>query len=478
VAKPSRRQIAALRRDLEHADNLAAWRSIASELDEHDGGAAWRADDESPYYDAASVRRSLMRLRALELAGDPMALADHLHVSLHRHLKEITDPGLYQRSPLGTKRLIEDYLDAVVDAVHQLCDVDIPGLSDADRLALVEREAHNVGRPALLLSGGASLGLFHIGVLKALWQSELLPNVVSGSSTGSMIAGGLCTRTDQELGDVFAAPGQQVYTRVFRMLRPSDMRHRKVMMSQEQLLEAIRANMHDDTFAEAHARTGRTLCMSVSPIHARQKPRLLSYRTSPDVLVTSASLCSCAIPGMFPPASLLQRRAGETSEYVAGERWIDGTVQSDLPTERLSRLLNVNYTVVSQTNAHLLPFSGARNRRGVVPFLTDLVASSAHSQGLQLLSVARRHTASKGLRRVLEQAHGIADQRFAGDVTIHPPITPWNYSIVLRNASAEDLERLVRQGERATWPRLAEIDIHTRVSRALEAAVKRLRARV
>jgi len=49
---------------------------------------------------------------------------------------------------------------------------------------------------------------------------------------------------------------------------------------------------------------------------------------------------------------------------------------------------------------------------------------------------------------------------------------------VLRNASAEDLERLVRQGERATWPRLAEIDIHTRVSRALEAAVKRLRARV
>jgi len=214
----------------------------------------------------------------------------------------------------------------------------------------------------------------------------------------------------------------------------------------------------------------------VSPTRARQKPRLLCYATAPDVLVTSASLASCAIPGLFAPTALMRRRDGVLSEQVPGERWSDGSVEGDLPTERLARLLGVNYTIVSQTNPHVLAFARARVRDGALPLLTDLVSSSMAAQGVQLLNVARRHTRKPGLRRLLDRAHGIADQRYLGDITLAPKLSAWNYGIALRNASDDDLMRLIRQGERATWPRLAMIDAGTRVSRTLHGCVAKLKA--
>lgn len=406
-----------------------------------------------------------------------MPLADHLHDSLHRHLNEVTDPGLYATSFVGTKCLVERYLDAVCASLDHLCDADGP-IPAAQRLALFEREAHAVGRSALMLSGGASLGLFHIGVIKALHAAGLLPSIVSGASTGSMIAGGLCTRSATELEDVLADPTEHVYTRVFRALTPSEMRDERAVMSQDQLLLAIKSNMADLTFAEAFERTGRALCISVSPTRARQKPRLLCHLTAPDVLVTSASLASCAIPGLFPASTLLQRKGSKEQEYVPGERWIDGTIASDLPTDRLARLLNVNHTIVSQTNAHLIPFTDARSRSGLVPTVTDLLASSAYTQALQVLDVARRRATSPGLRRALEWTHGAAHQKFTGNITLHPPVTAWNYGIIFRNASKDALARLVRQGERATWPKLHVISAQTRVARTLEACVVRLRQRL
>jgi predicted acylesterase/phospholipase RssA len=59
------------------------------------------------------------------------------------------------------------------------------------------------GRSALLLSGGATLGMYHLGVVKVLAENQLLPRVISGSSVGSIIASVVATRTDDELAKVF-----------------------------------------------------------------------------------------------------------------------------------------------------------------------------------------------------------------------------------------------------------------------------------
>lgn len=63
---------------------------------------------------------------------------------------------------------------------------------------------HSLGRSALLLSGGITLGMYHLGVVKALHEEGLLPRVISGSSAGSIVAGIVGTKTDEELPAVFA----------------------------------------------------------------------------------------------------------------------------------------------------------------------------------------------------------------------------------------------------------------------------------
>jgi hypothetical protein len=41
------------------------------------------------------------------------------------------------------------------------------------------------GRSALMLSGGAGLGMHHFGIIKTLHTLDLLPTVISGSSAGT-----------------------------------------------------------------------------------------------------------------------------------------------------------------------------------------------------------------------------------------------------------------------------------------------------
>ena len=55
------------------------------------------------------------------------------------------------------------------------------------------------GRSALLLSGGLSFGLYHFGVVKALFERGCLPRVISGASIGALVAALLGINTDQEL---------------------------------------------------------------------------------------------------------------------------------------------------------------------------------------------------------------------------------------------------------------------------------------
>jgi predicted acylesterase/phospholipase RssA len=63
---------------------------------------------------------------------------------------------------------------------------------------------HSLGRSALLLSGGITLGMYHLGVVKALHTNGLLPRVISGSSAGSIVAAIVGSTTDDEMPDIFA----------------------------------------------------------------------------------------------------------------------------------------------------------------------------------------------------------------------------------------------------------------------------------
>lgn len=83
----------------------------------------------------------------------------------------------------------------------------IAELSDAelpfhDKLEFFSESRHAFGRTALCLSGGAFMGLYHFGVIKALYEEDLLPKIVTGSSAGSIVASFLCTRSYEEIPNV------------------------------------------------------------------------------------------------------------------------------------------------------------------------------------------------------------------------------------------------------------------------------------
>src|SRR6185503_5139627 len=112
----------------------------------------------------------------------------------------------------------------------------------------------------------------------------------------------------------------------------------------------------DMTFAEAFAHSNRAINITVSPAHSNQLPRLLNYLTFPHLYIRDAVLASCAVPFVFPPAMLMTREPdGSKVPFMPTQKWVDGSMKSDLPILRLRRLHNVNHTIVSQTNPLVLP---------------------------------------------------------------------------------------------------------------------------
>jgi TAG lipase/steryl ester hydrolase/phospholipase A2/LPA acyltransferase len=56
-------------------------------------------------------------------------------------------------------------------------------------------------------------------------------------------------------------------------------------------------------------------------------------------------------------------KTGQPQPWNASpQRWIDGSVDNDLPMAKLSELFNVNHFIVSQVNPHIVPFLEKSNR--------------------------------------------------------------------------------------------------------------------
>ena len=81
-------------------------------------------------------------------------------------------------------------------------------IQSESRLAFFNETRHSYGRTAFLCSGGAALGFYHVGVVKALMSNGLMPRVLGGSSAGSIVTAIVATRTDEEcFRDFFEVQG-------------------------------------------------------------------------------------------------------------------------------------------------------------------------------------------------------------------------------------------------------------------------------
>jgi predicted acylesterase/phospholipase RssA len=477
ITHPFKGKLRSLRHALAEAEDYEEWYDLAKEYDLLSGGAEWREMDKSEDYPFALLYEHLHQINRLLQQKDYPLLITFLQESLHRTLGELSSPILYRYALCGTKKLIERYLTTVAETIEKLCAEELPGISHQQKLELLNASERNFGRSALMLSGGGTFGIYHIGVIKTLHQHRLLPSVICGSSMGSIIAGILAVNNDEEL-DNLLKDIHQANHHPLGLSSVSDIFHQKALLDSAKLQRCIEANLGDLTFREAFEHTGREVSLTVSPTRSGQKPRILNYLTAPNALLSYASRASCAIPGLYAPVKLkAKNEAGFTRPYMASERWVDGSFAADVPQQRIGRLHNVNYFIVSQANPHILPFINYQNRHGLLPTLADLATHSIHAQIGVLFDVAHRRFHHQGLKSWLNLGASLFNQDYQGDITLHPAFPLSWYTKFMKNPTPKELDFLMQLGERTTWPKLAMIRDQTLISTTLHQCRKVLEAK-
>ncbi|KKZ64348.1 NTE family protein [[Emmonsia] crescens] len=490
-----RKHILSLR--LRDATTLHDWLEIAAELDELDGNNEWKATFECDEYDPVLVQRRLHQLDKARLSCDAAAMTHIIRTSLSRDLGGMTNRNIYNHSRIGTKNLVDQYITTAAETLSTLLDVsrkyDFDGAESRYLLEQLLATRQAFGRSALLLSGGATFGMNHIGVAKALWETRLLPRIISGSSAGSIVGAVLCVFTDEEMPEILSNFGSgdfsvfsddddrlRVFQRLMRFIKHGsffDIAH---------LTRVMRDLLGDVTFQEAYNRTRRILNIGVSNAGIYELPRLLNYITAPNVLIWSAVATSCSVPLIFSSSSLMAKDpiTGDITEWHdAPHRWIDGSVDHDLPMTRLSEMFNVNHFIVSQVNPHVVPFIPHEETF----FFSDVVEKQLESNWMQYLTGVAREEALHRMHvlseigvfpNILRKLRSIMSQRYRGDINILPQIPYDVFPSMLRNPTSEFMVQACLSGERATWPKLGRIRNHCAVELALDSAVQTMRARV
>ncbi|KAK3305403.1 acyl transferase/acyl hydrolase/lysophospholipase [Chaetomium strumarium] len=490
-----RRQILAAR--MQNATTLKEWETAAAELDKLEGNNEWKRDDTSGEYDyrAEQIRAKLEELDTARINCDISTMMYLIRTGLSRDVGGMGNLDLYRHSYVGTKRLIERYVDSAIETIQSVVEKSTYQ-TEMDLKDLLEGmicARQSFGRSALLLSGGGTFGMAHIGVLKTLYEQKLLPRIVSGASAGSIVCSVLCTRKDDEIpglikgfpfGDlgVFEGENEGISSHLRHLLTKGS------WSDISNLTRVMQGWLGDVTFLEAYNRTRRicNICVSSSSIY--EVPRLLNYVTAPNVLIWSAVAASCSVPLVFQGHPLLMKNpaTGKHEPWIpTPQQFIDGSVDNDLPMTRLAEMFNVNHFIVSQVNPHVVPFLAKDDqpspgkihqepsvtRRGWIGELTAM-AKEESLHRMQFL-------AEMGfLPNLLTKLLSVLSQAYSGDITILPEIALHDLPLILKNPTPEFMLRNCLMGERATWPKLSRIRDRLAIELALDKAVHSLRARV
>lgn len=199
-----------LRRNLRSKTNYDDWRIAAQELDSHLGNEQWKETDDYAYYDYTTVTKVKDQLKAgRKLAESKEKLKNESSKEIVDKLRSLVEacvknnfvgvenPRLYSETYYGTKHLAQEFIDELHASLAYL--LRSSQLSDTEKYSLAKQLHTNFGRTALCLSGGATFAYYHFGVVRALLDASLLPDVITGTSGGALVAALVATRTDQEL---------------------------------------------------------------------------------------------------------------------------------------------------------------------------------------------------------------------------------------------------------------------------------------
>ncbi len=172
--------------------------------------------------------------------------------------------------------------------------------------------AHRVG---LVLGGGGLKGFAHIGVLRALDEKGIVPDVIAGTSIGALLGAAYCGgTTTPELAERAIALKRKDLFRVnhFGMLLDR-MRSRSIYL-EEPLRALCESALPEGDFTSLKRR------LLVNTVDLERGARVVwGLPGLENVSVRDAVYASCALPGFFPPGD------------VGGRSCVDGGVVDNLP---------------------------------------------------------------------------------------------------------------------------------------------------
>ncbi|AJT72011.1 Tgl5p [Saccharomyces cerevisiae YJM195] len=485
-----------------HAISYDQWNDIASRLDDLTGLSEWKTIDESSLYNYKLLQDLTIRMRHLRTTHDYHRLLYLIRTKWVRNLGNMNNVNLYRHSHTGTKQIIHDYLkesQAVLTAlIHQ------SNMNDHYLLGILQQTRRNIGRTALVLSGGSTFGLFHIGVLAALFESDLMPKVISGSSAGAIVASIFCVHTTQEIPSLLTnvlnmefnifnddnskSPNENLLIKISRFCQNG------TWFNNQPLINTMLSFLGNLTFREAYNKTGKILNITVSPASIYEQPKLLNNLTAPNVLIWSAVCASCSLPGVFPSTPLFEKDPhtgkikewGATNLHLSNMKFMDGSVDNDMPISRLSEMFNVDHIIACQVNIHVFPllkFSNtcvggeiekeitARFRNQVTKIFKFFSDETIHF--LDILKELEFHP------YLMTKLKHIFLQQYSGNVTILPDLSMvGQFHEVLKNPSQLFLLHQTTLGARATWPKISMIQNNCGQEFALDKAITFLKEKI
>ena len=489
-----------IRHQLQRAETYQEWLAAAEKLDSDLGNEQWKKDDENSYYNShtvAKVTQQLYNLRQDVLRSrltqqktkDKVTKLDELKALLESCIRNnfvgIENARLYSETYIGTKYLVQKFIDEVVDGLKLVLETsDISSKEKADFFRHLEL---NFGRSALCLSGGATFAYYHFGVVKALVDANQLPQIITGTSGGALIAALLGTRTDEELNQLLVpALAHRIkachegFTVWFRRWWRTGARFDSVDWA-KQCGWFCHGSL---TFREAYERTGRILNITLVPSEPNSPTMLNNHITSPDCVIWSAVLASAAVPGILNPIVLMRKnRDGTLSPYSFGNKWKDGSLRTDIPIKALNLHFNVNFSVVSQTNPHInlfffsprgSPGKPVRHRKGRGwrgGFLGSSIETAVKLDLQKYLKILRH-------LELLPRPLG-ADwseiwlQRFSGTITIWPKSVVSDYWHILSDPTPARLARMIKVGQQSCWPTIRFVENRLKVERIILEGLKK-----
>jgi NTE family protein len=170
---------------------------------------------------------------------------------------------------------------------------------------------------AFVLGGGGILGAHEVGMLRALAESSIEPDVILGTSVGAIN------------GAMFAAdPTTEGVSRLSRLWRDSNMSELAAGAMLRRITTLARTGTHLESLRDARARLVEALPVErvedlTVPFHcvAACIERAAEHWFDSGVLA-DVVLASCAVPGILPPVK------------IGDEHFIDGGIVNSIPVAR------------------------------------------------------------------------------------------------------------------------------------------------